>query len=88
MSLSKQNWAIFQTQQNQGIDASLASLTDPEEAASFVERTGIDCLAVSIGNVHLLTHSTAQIDLTRLTAIQEHISVPLVIHGGPDSHPN
>jgi fructose/tagatose bisphosphate aldolase len=60
----------------------LASLTDPEEAASFVEQTGIDCLAVSIGNVHLLTHSLAHIDLTRLAAIHEHISLPLVIHGG------
>jgi ketose-bisphosphate aldolase len=66
----------------QGIDASLASLTDPEEAASFVEQTGVDCLAVSIGNVHLLTHGLAHIDLTRLAAIHEHISVPLVIHGG------
>ena len=66
----------------QGIDASLASLTVPEEAASFVERTGVDCLAVSIGNVHLLTHGLAHIDLTRLAAIHEHTSVPLVIHGG------
>jgi ketose-bisphosphate aldolase len=66
----------------QGIDASIASLTDPEEAASFVERTGIDCLAVSIGNVHLLTHGLAHIDLTRLAAIHDHTPVPLVIHGG------
>ena len=76
---------------NQGIDTSFASLTDPEEAASFVERTGIDCLAVSIGNVHLLTYGTAHIDLTRLAAIHEHTSVPLVIHGGtgfaPESIP-
>src|SRR5215467_52934 len=66
----------------QGIDASLSSLTDPKEAASFVERTGVDCLAVSIGNVHLLTHSLADIDLTRLAAIHELTPVPLVIHGG------
>jgi ketose-bisphosphate aldolase len=66
----------------QGIDSSLSSLTDPKEAASFVERTGVDCLAVSIGNVHLLTHGTAHIDLPRLSAIHELISVPLVIHGG------
>jgi ketose-bisphosphate aldolase len=66
----------------QGIDVSLASLTDPEEAASFVERTGVDCLAVSIGNVHLLTNSLAHIDLTLLADIHEHTSVPLVIHGG------
>jgi ketose-bisphosphate aldolase len=67
---------------DQGIDASLASLTDPEEAAFFVKQTGIDCLAVSIGNVHLLTHGAAHIDLTRLAAIHKHIPVPLVIHGG------
>ena len=67
---------------NQGIDASLASLTDPKDAASFVEQTGIDCLAVSIGNVHLLTHGAAHIDLKRLSAIHEHTPVPLVIHGG------
>lgn len=60
----------------------MASLTGPEEAASFAESTGIDCLAVSIGNVHLLTHSLAHIDLTRLAAIHERISLPLVIHGG------
>ena len=66
----------------EGIDDSQAFLTDPEEAALFVERTGIDCLAVSIGNVHLLTHVTAQIDLTRLAAIHKQTSVPLVVHGG------
>jgi fructose-bisphosphate aldolase class II len=66
----------------QGIDSSLSSLTDPKEAASFVERTGVDCLAVSIGNVHLLTHGLADIDLTRLAAIHELAPVPLVIHGG------
>ncbi len=66
----------------QGIDTSSASLTDAREASIFVGRTGIDCLAVSIGNVHLLTHGTAQIDLSRLAAIHEHISIPLVIHGG------
>jgi len=66
----------------EGIDDSQAFLTDPEAAALFVERTGIDCLAVSIGNVHLLTHVTAQIDLTRLAAIHKQTSVPLVVHGG------
>jgi len=67
---------------NQGIDTSSASLTDAREASLFVEQTGIDCLAISIGNVHLLTHGAAHIDLTRLAAIHEHTSVPLVIHGG------
>ncbi|MGZ4395940.1 MAG: class II fructose-bisphosphate aldolase [Gaiellaceae bacterium] len=56
-------------------------LTDPEEAAAFVEATGVDCLAVSVGNVHLLAHGSAAIDLDRLGAIHEQVAVPLVIHG-------
>ena len=58
------------------------SLTDPEEAAAFVEATGVDCLAVSVGNVHLLAHGSAAIDLDRLRAVHERVPVPLVIHGG------
>ena len=37
-----------------GVDHSHASLTDPDEAARFVEETGVDCLAVSVGNVHIM----------------------------------
>jgi ketose-bisphosphate aldolase len=63
------------------IDDSAASLTDPAQAASFVEATGVDCLAVSVGNVHLLAHGSAAIDLDRLRAVHEQVPVPLVIHG-------
>jgi ketose-bisphosphate aldolase len=63
------------------IDDSTASLTDPDEAASFVEATGVDCLAVSVGNVHLLADGTAMIDLSRLRAVHERVPVPLAIHG-------
>jgi fructose-bisphosphate aldolase class II len=65
-----------------GIDRTGASLTDPARAAAFVEATGVDCLAVSIGNVHLLTGQEAPVDLERLAAIRRRVSVPLVIHGG------
>jgi ketose-bisphosphate aldolase len=58
------------------------SLTDPHEAARFVDETGIDALAVSIGNVHTLTTGKAVIDLERLAAIHQAVPVPLVIHGG------
>jgi ketose-bisphosphate aldolase len=63
------------------VDASSASLTDPDQAAEFVALTGSDCLAVSIGNVHLLSRGTATIDLERLRQIHERVPVPLVIHG-------
>jgi len=59
-----------------------ASLTDPEEAAAFVATTGVDCLAVSFGNVHLLQGRSAPVDLDRLEAIGRGVDVPLAVHGG------
>lgn len=67
---------------NGEVDVSHGVLTDPDDAARFVRATGIDALAVSVGNVHLLIHDTADIDLHRLEAIHHHTSVPLVVHGG------
>jgi ketose-bisphosphate aldolase len=65
-----------------GVDHSHASLTDPDEAVRFVEETGVDCLAVSVGNVHIMMDAEASIDLERLHSIHERVDVPLVIHGG------
>ncbi|HKP17969.1 MAG TPA: class II fructose-bisphosphate aldolase [Gaiellaceae bacterium] len=65
-----------------GDDAARASLTHPEEAAAYVAETGVDCLAVSVGNVHVLEGRTAEIDLDRLEAIHRAVSTPLAIHGG------
>ncbi len=59
-----------------------AQLTDPARAAAFLAATGADCLAVSIGNVHLLTAQYAPVDLALLEAIHRQVSVPLVLHGG------
>jgi fructose-bisphosphate aldolase class II len=64
------------------LDAAEAGVTDPDEAAAFVAATGVDCLAVSFGNVHLLEGRPAPIDLDRLEAIHHSTSVPLVAHGG------
>jgi len=64
------------------IDASRASLTDPARAAAFVEATGVDCLAVSFGNVHVLEGRAAAVDLERLDAVHGRVGVPLVVHGG------
>jgi ketose-bisphosphate aldolase len=70
-----------------GVDHSDASLTDPDEAARFVEETGVDCLAVSVGNVHIMMDREASIDMERLRAIHERVDVPLVIHGGTSFPP-
>jgi ketose-bisphosphate aldolase len=56
-------------------------LTDPEAAAVFVAQTGIDALAVSLGNVHLHGRRKVGLDLARLEAIRQRVNVPLVLHG-------
>ncbi|NBZ86331.1 class II fructose-bisphosphate aldolase [Stagnihabitans tardus] len=56
--------------------------TDPEEAARFARETGIDAMAISVGNVHLQQAPGMGLDLARLRAIEALTSVPLVLHGG------
>jgi fructose-bisphosphate aldolase, class II len=60
----------------------LSALTSPNEAATFERETGIDALAISIGNLHLQTEKQAEIDLVALRAIEAATTVPLVLHGG------
>lgn len=68
-------------------DSDPGELTDPEQARRFVAATGVDCLAVSVGNMHLRTDGAAGVDLGRLRAIRERVEVPLVIHGGSGLSP-
>ncbi|WP_343079192.1 class II fructose-bisphosphate aldolase [Ostreiculturibacter nitratireducens] len=56
--------------------------TDPVEAARFARETGVDAMAISVGNVHLQESHDGRIDETRLEAIATATDVPLVIHGG------
>lgn len=56
--------------------------TDPDQAADFVEKTGVDCLAVSIGTAHGVYKETPKLDIQRLKDIKSKVSVPLVLHGG------
>ncbi|ALX66353.1 class II fructose-bisphosphate aldolase [Microbacterium sp. XT11] len=58
-----------------------ASGTDPAQVADFVDRTGCDMLAVSVGNVHGYAPD-ARIDFDLLADVHAQSSVPLVIHGG------
>jgi tagatose 1,6-diphosphate aldolase GatY/KbaY len=58
------------------------ALTDPEEAAAFVAETAIDCLAVSIGNVHGTYAAPPRLDWELLQHIGERVGdVPLSLHG-------
>jgi fructose-bisphosphate aldolase class II len=56
--------------------------TDPEEAARFARETGVDAMAISIGNIHLQQDPGQGLDIARLRAIEALTDVPLVIHGG------
>ncbi len=57
--------------------------TVPEEAKEFCERTGVDCLAVSVGTAHgIYTVRQPQVDYDRLERINSLTRVPLVLHGG------
>jgi len=58
------------------------SNTDVDVAKHFTIETGIDALAVAIGNVHLLEDRKASIDFELLTRLRKEIPVPLVLHGG------
>ncbi len=55
--------------------------TVPAEAAEFVERTGVDSLAVAIGTAHGVYKGTPKLDVERLSEIREAVTVPLVLHG-------
>lgn len=56
--------------------------TDPAEAARFATETGVDAMAVSVGNLHLQEDAGNGLDLPRIRAIEALTDVPLVIHGG------
>ncbi|HFZ1320094.1 tagatose-bisphosphate aldolase subunit GatY [Klebsiella aerogenes] len=64
------------------VDAAHSFLTDPQQAVAFVERTGIDSLAVAIGTAHGLYTQRPEIDFARLEKIGQLLSIPLVLHGG------
>lgn len=56
--------------------------TDVEQAHDFVSRTGIDALAVAIGNSHGRYKGVPKLDFARLDALARCVDIPLVLHGG------
>ncbi len=56
--------------------------TSVAEARAYVERTGVDFLAISIGTIHGHMKGKPRLDYTRLKQINEALNMPLVIHGG------
>ncbi len=56
--------------------------TLPDEAISFAKNSGVDAMAISVGNTHLQTNKIAKIDINKVKKIQKSTSIPLVLHGG------
>ena len=60
-----------------------AMMTDPDEAAEFAEKSGIDFLAVSVGSISgCFDTKRIELDFDRLERIAGEVSIPLVFHGG------
>ena len=59
-------------------------MTDPQQAAQFVKETGIDALAVAIGNAPGIFKERAIPDYDRLEAIHKLVGIPLILHGASD----
>ena len=56
--------------------------TKPDEAISFAKNSGVDAMAISVGNTHLQTNKIAKINREIIKQIQKSTSIPLVLHGG------
>lgn len=63
------------------LDGGAGGYTDPEEAAEFVQRTGVSSLAVAIGTAHGVYAGEPKLDLDRLSEIRKVVDIPLVLHG-------
>ena len=59
-----------------------ASFTKVEDAVRFYEETGVDALAISVGNVHGTYKGEPNLDFDRIEKINNAIPIPLVLHGG------
>lgn len=69
-------------QSHEGEATDVEAYTDPKAAKEFVEATGVDALAVSIGTVHGLYRGKPNIRVDILKEIDKALGIPLVLHGG------
>lgn len=64
----------------EGVENGSSGLTDPDEAEKFVKLTGVNSLAISIGNIHGAPEGE-KLNLGLLKSIKQKVDVPLVLHG-------
>jgi len=76
-----------------GVSGSLSDIpselrmTEPDLAVEFVDFTGVDALAINIGQAHLHGRRHVQLDLDRLARVRQQVRVPLVLHGATSIDP-
>jgi fructose/tagatose bisphosphate aldolase len=76
-----------------GVSGSLSDIpselrmTEPDVAREFVDFTGVDALAINIGQAHLHGRRRVQLDLDRLARVRKQVRVPLVLHGATSIDP-
>ena len=59
-----------------------AFFTDPKMAKDYVDKTGVDALAIAVGNAHGAYKLPPKLDFERIRTIAKTVDVPLVLHGG------
>ncbi len=71
---------------DEGRDHIQSIYTEPEQAAAYASESGIDAVAVAVGNIHRLKAPGCEIDYPRLAQIESLVEIPLVIHGTSGIH--
>ena len=68
----------------EGVELDSSSLTHPDIAKEFVEKTGVDMLAPAVGNMHGMMRSGVdpKLNIERIIEISKAVGIPLVLHGG------
>lgn len=58
------------------------ALSDPEQVQQYCDMSGVDCVSISIGNVHYMQQEPLKIEYELLQEIRKRVDTPLVLHGG------
>ena len=81
VSVEAELGTIGGTEDDHTVDEADAMYTDPDQALEFVERTGVDALAIAIGTAHGVYKGEPELDFERLKKIKKLIDMPVVLHG-------
>lgn len=81
VSVEAELGTIAGTEDGHTIDEKNAMYTDPAKAKIFVEKTGVDALAVAVGTAHGVYKGKPELDFERLNKIKKLLDMPIVLHG-------